>query len=321
MNNERKTIIRNRLLTSILTINILLSLLIVNIPSSEAAEIEISKINGLTCGEIIWVNVTNGDLISNHDYIIQIEKTSGSSDWENILIKRSDGNGNFSAKINVPQRVYPGTYSIRLINKSDADDVYDIKDIEISNIFKVKFRYNKEEIEYVIWNKNYAYPDSLDIEVYFWSGKTYELLNEKVAIELYDPSGNLELSDLDISNGIWNIDYTFDFIDGSNLETEYFLKVYKSEKIMSQYLLPVRLNLTFNEISSIIWGNQLAISGYIKDSNGISIPNYKIRLYSPEDEYIIIDEVITFSTGRFAFNVQTTEGNAGTWYCRDAAAG
>ena len=98
------TIKKNKLMTITLAILMLLSTVIMlpqTIKASPDNKIDVSKTSGLTCGETIWVNVTDGGLIENTRYYVHIWN---GIDWENIADEKADSDGNIAIQMNIPYR-------------------------------------------------------------------------------------------------------------------------------------------------------------------------------------------------------------------------
>lgn len=307
---------KSRLMATFVTVVLVLSMLVIIPRTSMAAgpSMTISKKDDLTCGEVIWINGTGLD--PGTYYVVQIGKVV-SPGWnlENITSKRTDENGNVSIEIHVPYRSEPGSYRLVLANESDSTD--NITDtINIKNIYKVEYEVNGEKVEYAIWNKEYAYPDdAFVIKIYNWTGNKYELLDETVNVTLYEPDENIALTDNDVSGGEWSIDYTFNYTDGDNYETNYWVKVFDGSTLCANFTLPVLLDVTATIPSAVVWGDDITINGYVKDGKGNGIGDYVVKLYYPiNGGYKCIDTDTTYNTGRFTLSAATDEGSAGTWY-------
>jgi len=312
----KNSTIKKRLMTYLVLFSLFCSFMAI-IPIQTTAtsnSVTVSKTSDLTCGEKIWVNVTDESLSYNTRYYIKIWD---GSDWENIVNKKADQNGNLAVSFHIPYRNMLRSYNLSLWDSIDTSGSKIGNDaiLWINNSFKVEFRINNQIVDHVIYNKEYAYPDSLSFYVYNWTGTKYELYKKTVLISMFNPEGTYELSHI-TKTGIWDIDYTFNYTDGANLETNYWINVTDSNTdANSNISLPVKLDISFTFLSSLTWGETLSISGYVKDGKDDPIKNYPIRLYSPTSYgYVVIASTNTFATGRFSLSAPTDEGSAGKWY-------
>jgi len=308
---------KSRLMATFVTVVLVLSMLVI-IPRMSMAvgpSMTISKKDDLTCGEVIWINGTGLD--PGTYYVVQIGKVV-SPGWnlENITSKRADENGNVSIEIHVPYRSEPGSYRLVLANESDStDNVTDT--VAIKNVYKIEYEVSGEKVEYAIWNKEYTDPNSFTIKIYNWTGSKYELLDKTVNVTVYDPEDNIipTLTDDDVSGGSWAIDYTFNYTDGDNREVVYRVRVFDGGILCANFTLPVLLDVTATIPSAVIWGDEVTITGYVKDGEGNGIGGYTVELYSPVNGgYELMDTATTFSSGRFTLSAPTDEGSAGVWY-------
>jgi 5-hydroxyisourate hydrolase-like protein (transthyretin family) len=313
--NEEKGMKRHSVFISTCLLATLLFPLVVVLPeSATASDVDISETMGLTCGQRIWINVTAGVLVPFTGYLVQLERTSGERDWETVVKVLSNEDGSLSAAFHVPHRNAPGDYTLRLVNKDEQNDVIKTSSLDITNIYYILYQVNGESVDYAVWNKIYVSPQGFTIKVFRWRGTSYELLTTDVAISLFDPSGILRLTDASVAGGVWEIDYVFDFKDGDNYETFYTVVVSQEGKTCAESLLPVKLLVTLDNLSSLTWGDTVYLTGYVKDGKGNGIGGYTVRLYSPGNSFLLLDGTSTFSTGRFLITMSTLKGNAGNWY-------
>jgi hypothetical protein len=316
MVNKQKPMIKKRLITSIIVLSICCSF-ITFLPLQTLAapqSIIVSKTDNLTCGELIWVNITDQSLNINTRYYV---KLWDGSDWEHLVNKKANEQGNLAVSLHIPYRHPVGSYNLSLWNSLDdsGSQIGDAIPLWINNTYKVEFRVNNQQVSDAMYNKAYAYPEAFSFYVYNWSGTRYDLLKNSIVIKLYDPSGINDLSTT-TKTGKWDIDYTFNYTDNANLETSYWLNVTRSDtNEYSNVSIPVKLDVTVTIPSNILWGDTILLTGYVKDGNGDPIKNYSIRLYSPTNSgYRLMASTNTFSTGRFSVSVLTDEGCAGNWY-------
>lgn len=301
---------KSKLMPLLVTLILLGSMLFVIAPTTVAQQIdEVSKTDDLTCGEEIWVNAS--DLTEDDRYYIFIEnETSG---WELIDDQRADDDGEIAVEINVPYRNPLGAYDIGLSDSDDSADIFDQAAIFINNTFWVRYKVSGDFLDYVIFNQSYEDPEAFEIYIYNWTGSKYELVEEEVDISFQEPDGT-ELYTKNTDVGIWDLDFTFDFEDGTNLETNYIVEVELAADT-NQYSManiPVKLDVTATLPDDVSWGDTVTISGYVRDGEGDGIPDYTVKLYSP-GSWVEMDEAVTYSSGRFSLSAPTDDGSAGSW--------
>ena len=325
MIKEKKLIRKKRLVTIAMIMTILCSMIVI-IPQSTLAassEIQVSKTTGLTCGETIWVNVTDSSLTLHARYYVNVW---GGSGWENIADKRADEKGNIAIKTNVPYRHPLGKYNLSLWNTVDDSGAQYGENVTIwiENTYKISYKVGDQFAKYALFNKTYEHPNAFKILIYNWTGSKYEILKKSVTITLYDPEGKQELSKV-TSTGMWDIDYTFNYNDDGNLETYYWANVTRSTtNEYSNATLPVKLDVTATLPTSAKWGDEITITGYVKGGKGKGIKGYTVKLYSPSlNGYGEMDSAVTYSSGRYTLATPTNVdgGSAGTWYVGTEMAG
>ena len=303
---------KSRLMATFVTVVLVLSMLVI-IPKTSTANggviiTEISKDKDLTCGEIIWINATGSP---KQVYVLQIETES--SDFENISTKTADKNGKVNFEIHVPYRSTPGDYSVKVVNKSNPAD-FDSDTITIKNVYKIEFAVGGESVEYVIWNKVY---EDFKVQVKNWTGSKYELLDDEVTVEIYEPDNDLLESEI-ITEGTFTTDIKFNFTDGDNKETDHYVVVKRNSIVVANVTLPVLLDVTSTVPHDVIWGQKIEISGYVKDGNGDGIKSYKVEMYSPTNGgyELAADDTTpsTVTTGKFNMERDTGDLHAGVWY-------
>ena len=314
MNTEKGTRRQSIGITVCLLVTLLFPLVSVLPESVSALGVKVSDTTEITCGQYLWINVSTGVLTPLTGYLVQLERTPSKMDWETLIKTLSDEDGSLSVAFHVPHRDFPGKYTLQLVNKEDQNDVIETFPLYITNIYHILYQVNGKTVDHAVWNKKYFSPQGFTIQLFRWMGTTYELLFTEVTMSLFDPMGGLCLTDPSIAGGIWEIDYIFDFKDNNNYETCYTVTVSKDGKTYAEAELPVKLMMTLDDPLSLTWGETVHLTGYVKDGRGNGIGGYTIRLYSPGESFLLLDETTTFSTGRFLITMPTHKGNAGNWY-------
>ncbi|MBU0498146.1 MAG: carboxypeptidase-like regulatory domain-containing protein, partial [Candidatus Thermoplasmatota archaeon] len=304
---------KSKLLSLLITMILLSSMLVVFSGSVVAQEIEeVSKTDDLICGEKIWVNCSG--LTEDTRYYIYIEDEGG--DYDLLDDKRANEDGEISLQVNMPYRNPLGGYSLALCDgdPNGAGTILDNTMVYINNTFWVRYKVAGTFIDHVIFNKSYEDASAFEIYVYNWTGSKYELFKKSVTIELQNPASSV-LYTKTTSTGIWDIDITFNYEDGANLETNYFVAVeYNTDTDQnSTAKLPVKLDVTATLPTDVEWSDTVTISGYVRDGNGDGIADYTVKLYSP-GSWHEMDSAVTYSSGRFSLSAPTDDGSAGTWY-------
>ncbi|HDO19225.1 MAG TPA: hypothetical protein ENG74_00700, partial [Thermoplasmatales archaeon] len=309
---------KNRLLAAIVVVAIVLSMLVIVPRVSKAAPtLSVSKDTDLTCGEVIWVNASG--LGPNQQYRINLSiDTWPGTSFETLTTEYANSTGHISTTVHIPYRAEPGNYNLTIVNVSDPTD-YDWMNITIKNVYKLEFWVGGSEVDHVIWNKDYVGDDIFTVKIYNWTGSTYELLDETVTVGIYYPDGTEVDPPKNTSTGIWQKEINFNYTDGTNYETNYTVKVKNSTVVFSDYALPVLLDITADVPTAVVWGDEVTISGYVKDGKGNGIKSYIVKVYAPVHGggYTEVDSDTTpstVSTGRFSMVIDTGDFAAGTWY-------
>ena len=309
---------RKKIMPVLLTLILVLSMITFFPPMQVGAAITVSKTTGLTCGEKIWVNVSDHDLDPDTDYWVAFEDEIGG--FENVTDGTSDEDGNISVEVEIPYRALPGDYNIRLVNKSDISDVYDTDTLTISSVYNVIYSVGTlgNEVDYVLYNGSYW-----DGELgNFWLQveNMSDAYDEEVKVSVYEPDGTL-LDDDNTSDGDLFFELLFDYMDTSpdNYETAYYVTVEEGGVEMANHTLPVKLDVTLETtLSDKVWGdNTVTATVRVKDGAGNIIPSYQyMELYSPwGSSYTLMDQEATNSnTGRATLSAVTNDGSAGRWY-------
>jgi hypothetical protein len=325
---------KEKLMPVFVTLILLVSMIAI-IPSSTMAApadtfVNISKQRPVVPGETIWVNVTDGSLTEGEKY--QVKVWNGTALINVGTAKKADANRDVSIKINVPgwknlDPVNPicplGGWDLSLWNESDieyGDYLAVDQEITIDSMFDVRYQVEGSSVDHAMFNQTYEDTTAFYIYVYNWTGSKYEQYKESIDITVLDPEGNPipELATHTTSTGVWDIDYTFDYIDpaNDNVETYYYIFVNSSGgTYTSVEYLPVKVDMTASLPTSVTWGDEISISGYVKDGQGDGIPSYVVELYYPVDGgYEVAATATTYSSGRYSISALTDEGSAGTWY-------
>ncbi|MBU0498082.1 MAG: Ig-like domain-containing protein [Candidatus Thermoplasmatota archaeon] len=306
---------KKRLNTIFMTL-ILLGTLLINIsPNIKAVseEIMVSQTHDLICGQTIWVNGSN--LVENQRYYIYIENSLGG--WDFIDSERADSQGDITTTIHIPYRNPLGTYDVAISESEIASDPkLDQTTLHINNTFWIRYKVGGVFIDHLIYNKSYQDSTVFTIYIYNWTGSKYDQLKKDVTITLKKPDGAL-LYTKKTKTGTWDLDLTFNYKDGTNLETNYLIDVVLDADTnqYSYVKLLIKLDVTATIPTTITWGDTITLSGYVRDGKGHGIKDYPVKLYSPTSSgYQEIDSAVTFSSGRYSLSAPTDEGSAGTWY-------
>ncbi|MDG6218766.1 MAG: hypothetical protein QCI00_04935, partial [Candidatus Thermoplasmatota archaeon] len=305
---------RRKLTPLFITMMLLVSMFIILPTSVLAAPAidDISKTDDLTCGEEIWVNASG--LTEDERYYVRIWD---GTEHVNLSDKKADEDGEISVSVNVPYTDTLGETYLTLWNVSDGE--LDNESIYITNTYYVRYKVGSEYVDHAVWNQSYEDATAFWIEVYNWTGSKYELFKETITISLFMPDGSTDslVTPKTTNTGKWDIDYTFDYEDSDdNLETNYWVNVTLDGTHYSNATLPVKLDVTATLPTNVKWGDEVSISGYVKDGKGNGIGGYVVRLYSPVNgDYVDVDEATTFSSGRFSLSAPTDEdgASAGMW--------
>jgi hypothetical protein len=244
---------RKKLMPVLLTLILILSMITIFPPMQVGAAITVSKTAGLTCGEKIWVNVTDGSLEPEWDYWVAFEK---GATFENVTDGVSDEDGNISVEVEIPYRALPGNYDIRLVNKSDTADFW-ADTLTISSVYNVIYSVDTlgNEVDHVLYNGSY------------WSGELgnfwikvenmSDAYGEEVKVSVYEPDGNL-LDEDNTSDGDLFFELLFDYEDtgATNYETAYYVTVEEGGTEMANHTLPVKLDVILETtLSDQVWGD------------------------------------------------------------------
>jgi len=322
---------KEKLMPVFVTLILLVSMIAI-IPSSTMAApvgafVNISKQYPVVPGETIWVNVTDGNLIEGDKYQVKVWNDTGLVDVGTA--KKADKNGDVSIEIKVPgwknldpdNPICPlGWWNLSLWNDTDAEfGGLGNQSIKIDSMFDVRYQVEGSSVDHATFNQTYEDTTAFHIYVYNWTGSKYEQYKESINISVLDPGENPipELATHTTSAGVWDIDYTFDYIDpaNSNVETYYYIVVNSSGGMTSMEYLPVKVDMTASLPTGVTWGDEISISGYVKDGQGDGIPAYVAALYYPVDGgYVEAAAATTYSSGRYSISALTVEGSAGTWY-------
>ena len=317
---------RKKLMPVLLTLILILSMITVFPPMQVGAAITVSKTTGLTCGEKIWVNVTDETLEPEWDYWVAFEDAIGSGTFENVTDGVSDEDGNISVEVEIPYRALPGDYDIRLVNKSDTGDFW-ADTLTISSVYNVIYSVDTlgNEVDHVLYNGSYWSGElgNFWIKVENMSGA----YGEEVKVSVYEPDGIL-LDDDNTSDGDLFFELLFDYMETApveNYETAYYVTVEEGGTEMANHTLPVKLDVTLETtLSDQVWGdNTVTATVRVKDGAGNIIPGYQyMELYSPWGSFISMDQEETNSnTGRATLSAVLNDGSAGRWYIGSTVSG
>ncbi len=214
--------------------------------------------------------------------------------------------------------------------------------IHIAYPYMVKFKHKGDFIDHLIYNTSY-YPQDFSICVYNWTSSGWQLAKSphKFDITLYYPNATTvsawESSSVTpsagstksawqttgITTGCWNVGLSSTdtrWNDGSSLENYFWVNVTDANhpSYPATWIpLPVKLNVTVTTPSSAVWGDDVAISGYVVDGQGNGINNYPMRIYVPVNGGYTYYAVSTQFNGYFSCSLSTGLGenwSAGNWY-------
>jgi hypothetical protein len=313
---------RSKIMPVLLTFILVLSTMIFFPPMQISAALEISKTTGVTCGEKIWVNVTDESLDSEQEYWVAIEKTNGTGDFINITDGESDEKGNIEVEVEVPYRSIPETYAIRLVNKSDTAD-FQAGTITIKSVYNLIYSVGTlgNTVDHVLYNGSY------------WTGELgnfwiqienmSDTHDEEVKVTVYEPNGAIaDAASDNCSDGDVFFEILFDYMETTpdNYETEYYVIVEEGSPgvVMANHTLPVKLDVELETtLNDQVWSdNTVTATVRVKDGAGNIIPDYQyMELYSPWGSYNLMDQEETNpNTGRATLSAVLDDGAAGRWW-------
>jgi hypothetical protein len=292
----------------------------------------------LTCGELVTIEVNDNGLNAAEEYTAKVWKNG--TGWIELEDGDADDYGNIEIEFNVPSyddlgvnpvknnselnvsagHLSPGQWNIRLFDESGTE-VGSNHTINIGNMFDVRFYdSNDDEIDYVVYNTTY---EPFYIRIYNWTSSGWDLQDDDTFnVEIFDPDST-SLDDKTVTTGVWDWDFMRsdnNYNSGSdNLENYYWVNASINSNWYSNVSLPVKVNMTATVSSDLEWGDEVSISGYVRDGQDDGVPSYDLRVYAPVDGgYDVVESTFdTYSSGRYSFSVQTGSdetGNAGTWY-------
>jgi hypothetical protein len=317
--------LKRKFMPVFITLVLLLSMVVILPPSSVTAQtIYLTGFDpnvDLISGQEIKLEVTDNSLTPDDEYAVKVWNGSA---WIELEDGEADMYGDITLEFNVPGwddlGMSPlGTWYIRLFDDSDTE-VGANKTITIGSVWNVRYKYQGEWIDHVIYNQSYT---PFYIYVYNWTSSGWQLEDDLTfTITVKNP----DKSDLDWQEGVTTGYWDWDFVradnnwgDGSgNLENYYWVNVTNGSEY-AEVPLPVKLNMTANVPTDAVWGDEITVTGYVYDGQGDGVPVYPIALYSPiNGGYYQIFDDDTYSTGRYSMGVDTGSlegpGSAGTWY-------
>lgn len=317
-----------------------------------------SQAKALFCGELITLEVNDNSLEPNEVYAIyvwngkddSIELADGTADeygnieiefrvptWDDLGVNPVTNNGTYdwnpnfdAAATGVPGykgNLSNGEWYIYLLDE-DENGVGNMHVIYIGNLFDVRVYINDEgdPIDHILHNSSYTAGDStaLTIRVYNWTEDGEELVKTNTNIVIKNP-GFISIATGTTQNaGKWEIDLTQNELSfvcpSNNSENNYWVIASIDGVTYANISLPALLDFTATIPSTIVWGDEISLSGFVYDGQGKGISGYRLGVYAPANgEYVAIENenLVTMGTGRYTYVVQTGSdgiGNAGTWY-------
>jgi len=308
----------------------------------------------LTCGELITLYVYNNSLTKDEDYFV---KVWNGTHWNNVTdigsTDNADKYGDLAIQFHVPgwselaknplansgdTGLSNGQYNISLFDEanSHAPTFPGLNiTIQIGNLYDVYFKYNGEEVDYLIQGRQYS---QFYIYVRNWTGSSGWENNVDSSGEWnltlsspYNAPTDFPITESQITAYYKDID--FDLYESymysstpNNYEYFYTVNITRyntaAPALYSNVTLPIKLNVTASIPSNLEWGDTIGLSGYVLNGNGTGMSGYTVRLYAPtatdpNGAYISAYSTETFSTGRYSISVETgpdTGYAAGTWY-------
>jgi hypothetical protein len=297
-----------------------------------------SLARGLSCGEIITWYITDNSLNMSKSYKVRVWD---GTQWINLITSGSrstDSFGDLDISFRVPGwkelgQDPVGNWSVTLWENDLSSQVQGFNaTIKITNHYYVRFKYNGDWIENLIYNSTYAEGNGFEIHVYNWTGTslvqaegdtdkyvfTAEIL--KADNTTFQDYGTISAGSTVNWKGI-AIAVDYNDISEADREKTFWVEVIESNGESSKVPLPILLDVTqTSSLSDLTWGDSFTVSGKILDGNGLGERNYKVRVYYPVEGGYLYDETTTpatVTTGTFSLPFVTGSGKgfgAGEWY-------
>jgi len=321
---------KSKLMSMLVTLLMVLSLVTIFAPATSGTTLKVSDDGttyGLTPGDVITVEVTDGTLTEDEEYEITVWDGTQQVSLEEAT---ADSNGDLSVDIHVPGYDELGQNPIGTWNLSlwdESDTLIDEVNIDITNYYKVRIKVDGEFVDHVIHNHSYDAAGELEFHIFNWTGSKWDEVtgdDADLTVELYDPEDVFTGEDnTDLGSYKWNPDYTFDYIDsGDNINRECMYWLYVENNLdgnkYSYVPIPVKLDFTATIPENIKWDDNIyTIDGYVKegDDDGTGVYDYDVSVFAPVlDGYVEVTTVQTFETGRYQIQFTANQYPAGTWY-------
>lgn len=307
-----------------------------------------AQYDNLTCGEIITLYVNNNSLMPGEDYAVKVWTDSG---WVACYDVGSTDNadvyGDLAIQFHVPgwdeldecpttgsatgSGLSAGQWNISLWTESTGgSQVWRALNITITigNLYEIY--YSRTPGGTAIDHLTYGEEETFDVNVRNWTGKDGW---EDDASE----SDGVGTWNLDILTPSWShvsgfpkngitADYQEAYIKAYIEDYEYYYWVIvtnnANNNLLSNFTLPVKLNVTATIPSNLEWGDEFTISGYVYDANSTGISSYDVAVFAPVSTgknggWTEVATDGTLGNGKYSITPSTgpdTGYSAGTWY-------
>ena len=316
----------------------------------------------LTCGQMITLQVVNNSLIPDEDYAIKVwNGTHWRACYDDASTDNADEYGDLSIDFYVPgwPELQHNPLTANGTGVDDAAGQWNISlwtestggsqvwtdlnvTIQIGNLYDVYFMDNSSsEIEYLIYGEDglgdntYGSAGDFNIYVRNWTGDgNWETPTD------YSSGDNFYQWDLTITKGstkvtgyddksVGNADSQYVYIDvdtySPSVEDYFYVNVssHATASFYSNVTLPVKPYFTIDSLpSNLVWGDTVAVAGYILDANATGLGSKNVALYAPvasghNGDFVEVNVDSTPANGRYSISAETGPGQgygAGTWY-------
>jgi hypothetical protein len=317
-----------------------------------------SLVRNLTCGEIITLQITNNSLPKSTSY--RVRAWNGTA-WVSLVTtgnRVSDSFGDLSISFRVPgwgelgknpvaengtgnwsydSTDGEGQWNISLFSNDYTTQIFaDLNaTIKIGNQYYIRYKYDGNWIESLVYNSTYADGNGFEIHVFNWTGSQIveaqgDTTKYKFNAKILRADGATTHQDYGFisenSNVNWKgiaIAVNYDHILNADREKTFWVHVYNSNDatLNSTISLPILLDVTqTSSLSGLKWGDSFTVAGKVLDGNSLGEKSYKVRVYYPVSGGFAYDEVstpATVTTGTYSLPIVTGSGKgygAGTWY-------